>query len=180
VVGRTLDTFPVFQRHPEHGLYSAARDIDHAGVSDHAGLFVQVAETHFSHAIPTEVGVPLAPDLLVGCGLELPPEVLDLHGVQPTLVPPHPARQVEDHLGSLGQTGGAVPNPLPSDEDWKPDEKLELDHFEWGGVAMAHQVSNQAAVVSNRTGTLTVRDTCGLNDGSIVPHVIDQRDESVR
>jgi hypothetical protein len=45
---------------------------------------------------------------------------------------------------------------------------------------MPHQISNQAAVISNRFRSLPVRDPSGLNDRCIVAHVVDQRHESVR
>jgi hypothetical protein len=46
-------------------------------------------------------------------------------------------------------------------------------------VPVPHQVPNQAAIIAAPLSPLAVADPCGLDDGRIIAHVIDQSDETV-
>ena len=65
-------------------------------------------------------------------------------------------------------------DPLSSNEDRKPNEKLELDHFKRSRVTVAHQVTNKPTIVPDRSRAFPVGDSRRLDDGGVVPHVIDE------
>src|SRR5208282_5829047 len=81
--------------------------------------------------------------------------------------------------GILISTAHPVSDPLTSDEDWKSDEELELDHLERRCVAMAHQVPNETAVIADRFGPLSIRDARRLDNRRVVPHVVHKDDVTV-
>jgi hypothetical protein len=64
-------------------------------------------------------------------------------------------------------------NPLAGNEDRQLDVELELAHLERGGVAMAEQVANQAAIAAQPCGAATVRHPRRLDNRRIVAHVVD-------
>jgi hypothetical protein len=45
--------------------------------------------------------------------------------------------------------------------------ELELDHLEGGGVPVAHEVADEAAVFGDLLGALAVGDAGGLHDGGV-------------
>ena len=79
----------------------------------------------------------------------------------------------------LVDVGGAVPDPLPGDEDRQLHVQLELAHLERARVPVAHQVVDQAAVVADLLGAAAVGHPRRLHDRGVVAHVVDDADEAV-
>jgi hypothetical protein len=52
--------------------------------------------------------------------------------------------------------------------------ELHLAHLERGGVAVPHEIPDEAAVVAHRFGALAVGNSGSLYDGIVVSHVVDK------
>ncbi len=80
-----------------------------------------------------------------------------------------------------------MPNELPRDENGHDVVEFELDHFEGGGVAVAGEVADEAAVFVDLLGACAVGDAGGLDDGEVggfaggdeAGHDIGEGDEAV-
>ncbi len=70
-------------------------------------------------------------------------------------------------------------NPLPPAIHGHAEKKLQLRHFEGGGMAMAHEISNQRAVVGNALGSFAIADAGRLHDRGVVSHQIHEANKSV-
>ena len=75
--------------------------------------------------------------------------------------------------------GGAVADPLAGHENRQFDVELDLAHLEWRGVAVAHQVADQAGILLHPLGAAPVRNPRGLHDGGVVAHVVDDTNEAM-
>ena len=80
--------------------------------------------------------------------------------------------------GVLVDAGGAVAEPLPRHEDRRADVQLEVAQLERRGVAVAHQVADQAAVRGHLAGAAAVGDARALHHGVVVAHVVDHPHEA--
>jgi len=58
-------------------------------------------------------------------------------------------------------------DPLAGDENGHDVVEFELDHLEGGGVAMAGEVADEAAVFVDLLGAGAVGDAGGLDDGEV-------------
>jgi hypothetical protein len=94
------------------------------------------------------------------------------------------------HVGQLGHlaitsrllvdVGRAVANPLTGHENRHGAVKLELHHLQRTRVQMAHEVTDESAIVGHLARVLArERLARGLRDGGITAHVIDQDHEPV-
>jgi len=70
-------------------------------------------------------------------------------------------------------------NPLPPAVHGHADQEFQFHHFERGGMPMPQQIADQGPIVGNPLGSLAVADPGRLHDRLIVPHHVDQTDESV-
>jgi hypothetical protein len=52
--------------------------------------------------------------------------------------------------------------------------ELHLAHLERSGVAVPHEIPDQAAVVAHRFGALAVGNSGSLHDGIVISHVVDK------
>ena len=57
--------------------------------------------------------------------------------------------------------------------------QLDFAHFERRRMIVAHQVANQALIVSQFLGPCAVRNPGSLNDGLVVSHIVDDADKTV-
>src|SRR5690606_35819753 len=81
--------------------------------------------------------------------------------------------------GVLVDVGGAMPNPLARHENWQLDVELDLTHFEGGRVAMAEEVTDQAAILLYPLGSTAVGDASRLHNGRVIAHIVDNADKAV-
>src|SRR5688572_29956416 len=88
---------------------------------------------------------------------------------------------IEDGVSSriLIHAGRPVANPLASNENRQLYVKLNLSHFEWRSVPMAHQIHYEATVFVHLLCATAVRNTGGLYDRVVVAHVVDDAYEAV-
>ena len=88
---------------------------------------------------------------------------------------------VQDRIarGIFVHVGGAVADPLPRDEDRQLHVVLDLAHLERRGMAVAHQVADQAGVLGHPPRAAAIRHPRRLHDRRIVAHVVDHPDEAV-
>jgi len=88
---------------------------------------------------------------------------------------------VEDGVagGVFVDVGGAVADPLAGDENGQFDVEFDLAHLERGGVPVAHEVADQALVISDGFGAFAVGNAGGLADGGVVAHIVDDADKAV-
>jgi len=77
----------------------------------------------------------------------------------------------------LVDVGGAVADPLPGDKDRQFDVKLDLAHLERRGVAVAHEIADQAPILAHLLGAAPVGDARRLHHGAVVAHVVHHADE---
>ena len=71
-----------------------------------------------------------------------------------------------------------MPEPLPGDEHRRADVQLEVRKFERRRVTMAHEVADQPPIARDLPRALAIRDPGALDDGIVVPHVVDHADEA--
>ncbi len=81
--------------------------------------------------------------------------------------------------GIFINVGCPVAYPLPCHEDGHLSMKLELYHFERGGVAVTHEVTDQPPVLGHFAGALTIAHPCRLDDGIVSAHGINQSDKTL-
>jgi hypothetical protein len=179
VVGGAVDPLPILQRHPEDGLDPVPCHAKYMGVLERFRILVHLSEEHRSDAIPTEVGVPLMPSRAISGRLESRPDCFDGQRVQFSPAPTTSARQVEVDLSPFRETRGSMTDPLAGDVDGKADQELVLHHLERCRMPVSHQVADQPTIVPDGFGPLAVRDSRGLNDRRVVPHVVNEHHESV-
>jgi len=88
---------------------------------------------------------------------------------------------VEDRIACrvLVHVGGAMADPLAGDEDRQLHVQLDLAHLEGRGVAVAHEIADEAAVGADALGALAVGDPRGLHDRAVVAEVVDDPHEAV-
>ena len=88
---------------------------------------------------------------------------------------------VEDRVARriLVHVGGAMADPLPGDEDRQFHMVFDLAHLERRGVAVPHQIVDQAAILADLLGAAAVGHARGLHHGGIVAHVIDHAHEAM-
>ena len=70
-------------------------------------------------------------------------------------------------------------NPLPPAVHGNSHEKLDLGHFQWRGVTMPQQITNQSSVVTNFLCSISIADPSGLNNAAVIAHYVDQTDKTI-
>ena len=69
-------------------------------------------------------------------------------------------------------------DPLSGHKNGHLAVELEFHHFKWCGMAVAHQVTNKAAVLTHFAGALAIAHPGGLHNGIVPAHGIHQPDKT--
>ena len=79
----------------------------------------------------------------------------------------------------LVDVGRAVPDPLTRHEDRQLHVILDFAHLKRRAVPVAHQITDQAAILIRRARAAAIGNARSLHNGGVIAHVIDHPDKAV-